>query len=54
MVIIDPHTLEDHPLVLKTVADGDFSVLCSGHLVGRMRSDIAGGTESWLWTVTGP
>lgn len=55
MATVDPRTFEDHPLVLKTVADDDFSVLCAGRLVGRiMRSDIAGGAESWLWTVTGP
>lgn len=55
MTTVNPRTFEGHPLVLKTAADGDFSVLCVGHLVGRiLRSDMAGGAESWLWTVTGP
>ncbi len=55
MPAIDPHSLEGHPLILKAVSDGDFSVFCAGHLVGRiLRSDLTGGAESWRWTVTGP
>lgn len=57
MSTIDPRTLGQHPLILKPADGGgrDFTVLCAGHLVGRiMRSDLTGGAESWLWTVTGP
>lgn len=55
---LDPRQFASKPLLLiETTSESsvDYSVRCAGYLVGRiLRSDLSGGTESWLWTVTGP
>lgn len=55
---INPQKFAGKPLLLiKTTSDSvnDYSIRCAGRRVGRiMRTDLAGGAESWLWTVTGP
>ncbi len=58
MPIVFPQQFNSKPLLLiETTSErkGDYSIRCASHLVGRiLRSDLSGGIESWLWTVTGP
>jgi hypothetical protein len=52
---IDPASLKDVPLMLKQLADDDFSVRVAGRLAGRiMAKPVAGQREVWFWTITGP
>jgi hypothetical protein len=52
---VDPASLKDVPLMLKQLADGDFSVRVAGRLAGRiMAKPLAGQHEVWFWTITGP
>ena len=52
---IDPSTLVGQPLRLRRTAAGDYSVVIGDLPAGRiMRKPVAGGSEVWLWTVTGP
>lgn len=58
MAAIYPQQFEGQPLVPKSTyagAENDHAIYCAGHLVGRiMKSSLSGGTENWLWTLTGP
>lgn len=52
---IDPATLEGQPLILKTAAPNDYTVMVLDRIAGRiMAKPVTGGRTVWFWTVTGP
>lgn len=52
---IDPASLLEHPLMLRTIGEGDFAIVVAGLPLGRiMRKPVSGGKEVWFWTLTGP
>ncbi|WP_373504720.1 hypothetical protein [Aestuariivirga sp.] len=52
---IDPRRFVGKPMLLKTVADGDSSVMIDGKRAGRILHQVRSGQRQiWFWTMTGP
>ena len=54
-MIVEVASLMAQPLMLRRIAEDDYTVRCGALTVGRiMLKPLSGSRAMWLWSVTGP